>query len=201
METLKKLHCGHQGIHRCKLRTRSSVWWLNISKIINDFVKQCPECQLIFIPPKEPLITSPLPQHPWEKVASDLFHLNGHTYLIVVDYFSRFPEVIQLTSTTSAAVIKALKSIFSRHGAPSVFMSNNGPQFTSNDMKSFASSYGFELLTSSPRYPQSNGLVERTIKTVKMLLKDSPDPYFALLSFHSTPIPWCHFSPAELLMG
>ena len=68
-------------------------------------------------------------------------------------------------------------------------------------MKSFAGSYGFELLTSSPRYPQSNGLVERTIKSVKMLLKDSPDPYMALLSFHSTPIPWCHFSPAELLMG
>jgi len=68
-------------------------------------------------------------------------------------------------------------------------------------MKAFASFYGFELLTSSPRYPQSNGLVERTIKTVKMLLKDSPDPCMALLSFRSTPIPWCHFSPVELLMG
>ena len=68
-------------------------------------------------------------------------------------------------------------------------------------MKAFASSCGFELLTSSPHYPQSNGFVERTIKTAKMLLKDSPDPYMALLSFHSTPIPWCHFSPAELLMG
>ena len=94
----------------------------------------------------------------------------------MVDYFSCFSEVIQLTSITSTAVIKAIKSIFSQHGVPSVFMSDNGPQFTSNDMKAFASSYKFELLTSSPCYPQSNGLVERTIKTVKMLLKDSPDP-------------------------
>ena len=75
-------------------------------------------------PPREPLITSPLPSHPWEKVASDLFHLNNSSYLIVVDYFSRYPEVVQLTSTTSRSVIKALQAIFSRHGVPSVFMSD-----------------------------------------------------------------------------
>ena len=76
-------------------------------------------------------------------------------------------------------------------------MSDNGPQFTSNDMKAFASSYGFELITSSPRYPQSNGLVECTIKTVKMLLKDSPDPYMALLSFRSTPVAIHEFIQGE----
>jgi len=150
METLKKLHCGHQGIQRCRLRARSSVWWLNISKVINNFIRQCPECQRTLIPHREPLIKSPLPQHPWENIVSDLFHLNGHTYHIVVDYFSHYPEVIQMTSTTSTAVIKALKSIFSRHGIPSIFMSDNGPQFTSNDMKAFVSSYGFELVTTSP---------------------------------------------------
>ena len=161
METLKKLHCGHQGIQRCRLRAISSVWWLNISRMIQDYISQCPECQKSLIPPREPLITSPLPQHPWEKVASDLFQLDGKTYLIVVDYFSRYPEVIQLTSTTSIAVIKAFKSVFSRLGVLSVFMSDNGPQFSSKDMKEFASTYGFDLLTSSPLYPQSNGLLSR----------------------------------------
>jgi len=68
-------------------------------------------------------------------------------------------------------------------------------------MREFASSYGFDIVTSSPLYPQSNGLADRTIKTVKMLLRDSADPYMALLSFRSTPIPQCQFSPAELLMG
>ena len=95
METLKELHCGHQGIHCCQLRAKSIVWWLNISKVINNFVKQCSECQHTFIPPRELLIMSPHLQHPcMEKIASDLFHLNGHTYLIVVGYFSCFPEVI-----------------------------------------------------------------------------------------------------------
>ena len=68
-------------------------------------------------------------------------------------------------------------------------------------MKEFAASYGFSLVTSSPHYPQSNGLAERTIRTVKGLLSNSPDPYLSLLSFRATPIPWCSFSPAQLLMG
>jgi len=82
-----------------------------------------------------------------------------------------------------------------------VFMSDNGPQFSSKDMKEFACTYAFDLLTNSPLFPQSNGLAVRTIKTVKLLLKDSADPYMAHLIFRSAPIPWCQFSPAELLMG
>ena len=200
-EILQKLHNGHQGIQRCRLRAQASVWWLNIRQAIDNFIQHCPECQQTSIPPREPLMTATLPSHPWEKVASDLFHLKNSTYLIVVDYFSRYPEVVQLKSTTSTSVINALKSIFSRHGSPSVFMSDNGPQFVSQAMKEFAASYGFSLVTSSPHYPQSNGLAERTIQTVKGLLSNSPDPYLALLSFRATPIPWCSFSPAQLLMG
>ena len=167
----------------------------------DTYIQQCPECLKSFTPPREPLITSSLPSHPWEKVASDLFHLNNSTYLIVVDYFSRYPEVVQLSSTTSRSVIKALQAIFSHHGVPSVFMSDNGPQYSSREIKEFANTDGFNLVTSSPHYAQSNGLAERTIQTVKALLQNSPDPYMALLSFRATPIPWCSFSPAELLMG
>ena len=68
-------------------------------------------------------------------------------------------------------------------------------------MKKFADTYGFTLLMSSPHYPQSNRLAEHTIQTIEELLQDSPDPYLALLSFKTTPILWCSFSPAELLMG
>jgi hypothetical protein len=62
-------------------------------------------------------------------------------------------------------------------------------------------SYGVEHVTSSPRYPQSNGQAKRTVQTVKRLLKKSKDPYLALLSYQSTPLPWCNLSPSELLMG
>ena len=200
-ETLQKIHTGHQGIVRCRLRATSSVWWPGISKDIEAFVQKCPECVKLAPNPREPLLTTPLPNHPWERVAADLFQLNGSTYLLVVDYFSRYPEVIQLTSTTSKSVISSLKSIFSRHGIPSVLMSDNGPQFDSSDMKEFANTYGFNHITSSPHYPQSNGLVERTVKTIKALLRHTNDPCLALLSYRSTPLPWCNFSPSELSMG
>ena len=109
--------------------------------------------------------------------------------------------MIQLKPTTSGRVIKAFKSILSHHGVPSVFIGVNGPSLYKNEMKKFADTYGFTLLMSSPHYPQSNRLAEHTIQIIKKLLQDSPDPYLALLSFKTTPILWCSFSPAELLMG
>ena len=102
-------------------------------------------------------------------MAADLCQLKGSVYLVVVDYFSRFIEVQEMTSTTAVNIIKVLKSMFSRYGIPAV------------------------LLT--------NGLAERSVKTVKDLLKNCGDPYLALLAYRATPLPWCHFSPAQLLMG
>ena len=49
------------------------------------------------MPPKEPLLTSPLPGRPWQKVAADLFELNKTQYLIVIDHFSRYPEVVKIS--------------------------------------------------------------------------------------------------------
>ena len=153
------------------------------------------------IPPKEPMLVSTLPSYPWEKVASDLFELKKGNYLLVVDYFSRYVEVMKLNSTTSSSIVKGLKSIFARHGIPAVLVSDNGPQYDSRELKEFAESYGFHHITSSPHYPQSNGQAERAVKTVKQLFEHSTDQYMALLSYRATPLPSCGLSPAELLMG
>ena len=200
-ETLRKLHNGHQGIERCRLRARSAVWWPGISQDIDHFIKSCPDCCRNTQPNKEPLLSTPLPDYPWQKAATDLFILQGDTYLILVDYYSRFPEVIQLRSITSLSVINALKSIFARHGIPETLVSDNGPQYSSTEFGEFATAYGFVHCTSSPHYPQSNGHAERAVKTVKGLLKESTDKHLALLSYRTTPLPWCGMSPAELSQG
>jgi len=186
-QTLRKLHTGHQGIERCRLRARSSVWWPGLSKQISDLVKCCPECAKEFTPNKEPLIPTALPEYPWQKVGSDLFTLQGVQYLVVVDYFSRYPEVVKLPTTTSQSVIKALKSMFARFGIPEIVVSDNGPQYSSQEFADFAKAYNFCHTTSSPHYPQSNGQAERTVKTVKKLLRDSTDPCLSLLSYRATP--------------
>ena len=197
-ETLQKLHQGHQGIQRCRLQAQSSVWWPGISRKIKDFVRQCLECCR---DAKEPLLSTQLPDYPWQKAGTDLLVLNGATYLLVVDYYSRFPEVIQLRSTTSLSVINALKATFAHYSIPETLVSDNGPQYSSTEFAEFAASYGFVHTTSSPHYPQSNGHAERAVKTVKRLLKESSDQCLALLSYRSTPLPFCGLSPAELSQG
>ena len=200
-ETLEKIHHGHQGIQRCRLRVASSVWWPGVSSAIEQFVQSCPTCQRLTPLHREPLLITPLPSHPWERIAADLFELKGSTYLLVTDYYSRFVEVQRLTTTTSSSIVRYLKTIFARFGIPATMVTDNGPQFDSQEMKEFAQTYDFHHITSSPYYPQANGLAERMVKTVKKLLEDTADPHMALLSYRATPLPWCGLSPAELLMG
>ena len=164
----------------------SSVWWPGVSQSIAEKIRKCTTCAKESMPKKEPLLTTPLPDYPWQIVRSDLFEISGEHYLLIMDYFSR------LTSTTSAAVITSLKSIFMQHGILEILQSDNSPQYASQQFLMFAESYVFQHSTTSLRYPQSNGQAERTVK------QQSFDP---LLNYCVTPLPWCRHSPAELLMG
>ena len=80
-------------------------------------------------------------------------------------------------------------------------VSANGPQFASSEMKTFAVSYKYEHVTSSPRYPQGNGLAERAVQTMKKILTSKDDVDLCMLSYRTTPMLWCGHSSAELLMG
>lgn len=199
--TLSKIHQGHQGIERCRQRARTSVWWPGISNQIQKFVQSCQHCAAESSSRKEPLMPTPLPEYPWQKIATDLFTLKGKTYIVVIDYFSRYLEVATLSTTTSTIIISILKSLFARYGIPEEVVSDNGPQYASQEFADFAKQYNFHHTTSSPHFPQSNGHAERAVQTAKRLLKNASDPNMALLAYRSTPLPWCGLSPAQLLMG
>ena len=68
-----------------------------------------------------------------------------------------------------------MKSVFARHGIPRILFTDNGPQFTAKSFKNFTVDWEIQHITSSPLYPQSNGQVERTVQTVKNLLKKARD--------------------------
>ncbi len=200
-QTLERIHEGHQGITKCRQRAKISVWWPGISAQIKDTVEQCKTCCKHRQQHAEPLIPTPLPERPWKLIGTDLFELKKTTYLLIVDYYSRYVEVIALRKdTSSSAVIQALKTIYARHGIPDEVRSDNGPQYHSKEFAQFAKEWGFKHTTSSPRYPQSNGEVERAVRTVKDILKKENDPTKALLAYRSTPLA-SGYSPAELLMG
>ena len=200
LDILDKIHTGHLGITKCREKARTSVWWPGMNKQVEDLVKNCQVCIKQRQNKAEPLISSVLPEIPWQNICADLFELSGKTYLIVVDYFSRYPEIAFLKSTTSSDLITHMKSCFARHGIPEKVISDNGPQFKSADFMKFSLSYGFRHQTSSPRYPQANGEIERSVKTVKSLLKKSQDLYIALMAYRASPLE-NGYSPAELLFG
>ena len=93
-----------------------------------------------------------------------------------------------MPSLSSSETISALKSVFTRRGIPEVVRSDNGPQYDSAEFAKFAKGWEFKNVTSIPLYAQSNGEVERTVKTAKNLLKKEDDPAKALLAYRPTPL-------------
>lgn len=203
---LKQLHQSHQGINKTQALARECVFWPNISRDIQDTVRACGSCQK-YQPQQsqgEP-INHDIPPMPWFKIGSDLFQVNQKVYLVVVDYFTKFPIVTELNNLSSASVTNHLKSLCSVFGCPKILVSDNGPQYTGTAMRDFTQSWGIEHITSSPHYPQSNGLAERTVGTckgiIKKCLETGEDINRAMLHLRATPIDNKTPSPAELIFG
>ena len=206
IEILNQLHAAHQGAENMKLRARSAVFWPGMNKDIDTLASQCPQCQETQPKQKrEPLTPSDVPPCAWHTVGVDLFSLNSADYIVIADYYSKYPFSYKLHSTESNAVIRILKTLFAEQGSPAVVRSDNGPQFTSHQFKQFAHEYDFKHVTSSPHHPQSNGFIESQVKIVKHALakaaKSGLDAGLALLCVRSTPVDNKSKSPAELLFG
>ena len=127
LEILDRIHDGHQGVTKCRERAKRSVWWPGLSRQIEDLVKQCRKCTERRPNIKEPLIPSAIPDRPWQMIGTDICYVKKRPYLIVVDYFSKFIEGSYLASLSSMETIRALKSVFARHGMPEIVRSDNGP--------------------------------------------------------------------------
>lgn len=136
------------------------------------------------------------------KIGADIFELHGQSYMLLVDYLTKYPEVLNLADKTAHSVIQKMKSVFARHGIPKEIVSDHVP-FASYEMQSFAASWEIKITHSSPDFPSSNGMAERPIKTVKHALmkamQTGTDPHLVLLSLRSTPVTGLDVSPAQML--
>ena len=203
---LKDIHVGHQGVTRCQQRARSTLYWPNIDRDIEQHVQYCDTCQRHQASqPTEQLmpLASELPNIAWHTLGTDLFSLNGDTFLIIADYMSKYPIIERLgRDTTSQAVANITSKYFSLFGAPQSIISDNGPQFIGKPYQQLMNNLDIAHVTSSPHHSRSHGFIERTIRTVKAVMKkESRDTDIALLILRTTPIGPQLPSPAELIFG
>lgn len=203
---LEQLHSSHLGTESTLRRARDCIFWPGMNTDIKLMIATCDACRTYESNnQKETLQPHELPDRPFEKVAADLFELEGKHYLITVDYFSNFWEIDRLHDLSSRAVIKKLKAHFSRYGIPNVFISDNGPQFVSEDFVKFKKAWDFDHITISPRHSQANGKVESAVKAAKRMMRkctrSHSDQYKAMLEIRNTPTQGLNTSPAQRLHG
>ena len=209
---VKLAHEGHQGISKTKQRLRSKVWWPSMDKEAERICRACYECQLVSAPPSPgPMVSTKLPDKAWDHLACDLLGPlpSGESILVIVDYYSRYFEVVFLRSTVSAKVVAACEEVFCRWGVPLSLRSDNGPQFASMEFQSFLREYNIHWRSTTPLWPQANGEVERQnrslLKSLKIAQLSKKDHRAELrrflLAYRSTPHTVTGVSPAELMTG
>ena len=135
----------------------------------------------------------------------DYFYMNGRLYILICDYFSKFPFLFQVKTMSFANLNDHLEELFSVEGIPDEIMSNDGPPFNGKEFSSYLTGLDIRCTTSSPNYPRSNGFIKRQIQTVKRLMEKANSSgrshQEALTSLKAQPLGDGLPSPAEILHG
>ena len=197
---------------KTKRLLREKVWFPGIDKLTEDKINNCLPCQAsapesTAMP--EPLNMTELPNGPWKEVAIDFAgpFPSGECLMVVIDEYSRFPEVEILTSTSARAVIPKLDAIFARQGILDVLKSDNGPPFNSHEFKKFVEHLGFEHRRITPYWPKANGEAERFVRTLGKCTRSAhaegrnwnQDLHKFLRQYRATPHSTTNISPCEAL--
>ena len=132
---LNLIHEGHLGLNKCKLRAKDTVYWPALNEQLEKLVLNCELClKYSFSKHKQKSSQSlgqEIPLYLWTKLATDIFHFESSSYLMIVDYTSRFPVVHKLSLMTGLHVANQCKQVFSEYGWPETLISDNGPCYTS----------------------------------------------------------------------
>ena len=210
--TLALAHEGHQGIVKTKQLLREKIWFPKIDHEVESLLASCLACQASGPESRpDPLQMSPLPPEPWHTVHIDFCgpFPTGEYLLVVIDAYSRFPEVDIVHSTAAKGTISKLERIFATHGVPTIVRSDNGPPFTSHEFESYMAEIGAKHKKITPLWPQANSEAEnfmkpltKTIRAAHTEKKDwKKELHTFLLNYRATPHSTTGFPPSELLFN
>ena len=210
-QILKELHREHPGCSRMKRLARSYVWWPGMDKDIENIAKSCHSCQSNkHAPPPAPLHPWTWPAKPWQRIHIDFAGpFLGKSFLVIVDAHSKWPEIFDMPTTSATQTIATLRQLFASYGLPEQIVSDNGPQFTSEEFADFMKKNGIKHTRCAPYHPASNGAVERFIQTFKQAMKASEHDGRSLahrlanflLSYRATPHSTTNQSPSSLFLN
>ena len=142
-----------------------------------------------------------IPLTPWTLIEVDLFTLDDHSFLLVVDMVHQDLQWSEFSDNeTSRSVINALKGIYCDFGLPKRILSDNRPCFRSEEFVNFHTKLGVTVEKSSSCNHQSVGCVEQMVQMVKqIMIRNTDNPWLSMLIFKATDIPGIYKSPSELL--
>lgn len=169
-KAIQLAHVGHMDIVKTKQLLREKVWFPGIDAEVEKAVQGCIPCQAATVQHHtETLKVSNLPAEPWVEVSVDFSgpFPSGDYMLVVVDDYSRYPEVEIVKSTAASAVVPKLDKTFSTFGVPAIVKTDNDPQFNSYCFADFSAYLGFKHRKVTPYWPKANGEVERFMRKLK----------------------------------
>ena len=196
-------------LNKCKLHAKETVYWPGLNDQLEKLILNCELClkhsQSKCKQKSNMSLGQKILLHPWSKLATDLFHFEGVSYLLIVDYTSRFPVVCKLSSMTGQHVANHCKLIFLEYGWPDTLISDNGPCYTAKAFTSVMIAYHVNHITRSPHFPQSNGLAEKYVQIVKNLFyktkEEGTDLFKCLMIYCNTPLSGSLQSPMQILQS
>lgn len=206
---LEELHKGHMGKESMKSFARQSVWWSNIDKDIEHFAKACEQCCKGKDYSRPQWQSWPDEIDRWNRVHIDFAGplSTGAYALVLVDAYSKWPEVHLMQKTTSEETIRRLRRTFSQEGIPHTLVSDNGPQFTSHEFTEWLNNIGCKHVKTPPYHPKSNGIAERFVRTLKNHLRASASNDLQaevdrfLLQYRNREHPATGLAPAQVMRG
>lgn len=204
-------HRGHPGIVAMRRNLRERVWWPCMDREISERVQECLGCAAVSHQfPPEPMLRKKMPQRAWQEIAIDFFSAKDcATFLVIVDYFSRYLKVIEMRNTTATKTIDELEAIFYEQTYPETIRCDNGPPFSSEQFLVYCKNKNIRLVKTIPYWPQMNGLVERQnrgiLRALRIAKATNKDWRKALseyvYSYNTTPHSVTEKAPHELMMG
>nr|XP_054932255.1 uncharacterized protein K02A2.6-like [Dermacentor andersoni] len=208
-QAISLVHAGHRGIVAMKACARSYLWWPGLDAEIETTVKSCDKCQRTQSDPKKaPVPNWTQPTTPWHTLHVDFAGpVEGHTFLVVVDAFTKWVEVRLVNSPASTAVISVLRSFFATFGIPRKVVSDNGSAFVSSEIQDFYQRNGIRSVTSAPYHPATNGQAERYVGELKRALAREPSGSLSvrlsrfLFRQHTTVHQSTGLTPAKAMFG